>query len=202
MSKQPVMDEKPEKSDEGKNAEASLGEKLLKTRSIALFEAVTPKVARELVQALILLEADDSKKPIYLYVNSPGGEVNSGFAIYDAIRFIQPEVKVIVSGLCASVATVILVAAKKENRLSLPNSKFLIHQPSISGVAGSTSDIAIVATEINKTKTKVNDLLARETGQPLSRIQEDTDRDFWMDAVKAKEYGLISQIVEHRREMK
>ncbi|MGE0632136.1 MAG: ClpP family protease [Pseudobdellovibrionaceae bacterium] len=179
----------------------NLAEKLLKTRTLSLFEEVNAKVAKEVIQGLFLLEADDDKKPITLFLNSPGGEVNSGFAIYDAIRFIKPEVKIVCTGLCASIATVILMAAKKENRLSLPNCRFLIHQPWTGGVGGSTTDVEITAREIVKTREKINELLAKETKQPLAKISEDTDRDFWMSATHAHEYGLISKIIQTRSEI-
>lgn len=179
----------------------SLAEKLLKTRTLSLFEEVNAKVAKEVIQGLFLLEADDASKPITLFLNSPGGEVNSGFAIYDVIRFIKPEVKIVCTGLCASIATVILMAAKKENRLSLPNCKFLIHQPWTGGVGGSTTDVEITAREIVKTREKINDLLSKETKQPLTKVSEDTDRDFWMSSAHALEYGLISKIIQKRTEI-
>ena len=144
-----------EKQDE-KNGTPPLFEKMLKTRTLTLFDAVKPKTAKEIIQGLFLLEAEDDKKPIYLYINSPGGEVNSGFAIFDTIKFIKPEVKIICCGLCASIATIILLAPTKENRISLPNAQFLIHQPLISGqIFGQASDIEITANEILKTKETI-----------------------------------------------
>ncbi len=176
-------------------------ERLFSTRTLTLFEQVDNKVAKNIIQSLILLENDNDEKPIYLYVNSPGGEVNSGFAIYDMLRFIKPEIKILCSGLCASIATIILLGTEKKNRISLPNSKFLIHQPLIGGVSGPVSDIEITANQIVKTREKINALLSRETGQSIEKITIDTDRDYWMNAQEALEYGLISKIIESRSEI-
>ncbi len=185
-----------------KKDEISLTEKLLKTRTLTLFDTVNAKVAKEVIQGLFLLEADDAKTPINLFINSPGGEVSSGFAIYDAINFIKPTVRTIASGLCASAGVLIFIAAKKENRLSLPNSKFLLHQPSIGSVGGSTTDIEIIAKDIINTKAKLNELLSKATGQSINRIQEDTDRDYWMSASQAQEYGLVSRVIDSRDELR
>lgn len=189
-------EEKEEKQDE------SMMMKMLKSRTVTLFEPVMPKSSRAVIQSLFLLEQEDPDAPIYLYVNSPGGDVNSGFAIYDVIRFIKPEVKIICSGLCASIATVILMAAKKKNRISLPNSRFLIHQPLISGqVYGQASDIEITANQIILTREKINLLLSKETGQELARVSIDTERDYWMSAEETLDYGLISSIIKSRSEL-
>jgi len=187
-----------EKQDD-KNEASPLFEKMLKTRTLTLFDTVKAKTAKEIIQGLFLLEAEDDKKPIYLYINSPGGEVNSGFAIFDTIKFVKPEVKIICCGLCASIATIILLAPSKENRISLPNSQFLIHQPLISGqVFGQASDIEITANEILKTKENINKMLAEETGNNIDQVSKDTERDYWLNAAEAKEYGLISKIIENR----
>ena len=176
--------------------------RLLESRSIFLSEAVTAESAKKVVGDLLILD-EQSEAPIYLYVNSPGGEVNSGFSIYDTIRFIKSEVTVITNGLCASIATIINIAVPKERRLSLPNSKFLIHQPLIGGhVQGSASDLEITATQISKTKAKINQLLAKECGQELSRVEKDTLRDYWMTAEESLDYGLIGGIVTHKKEIK
>ena len=170
---------------------------LLKNRKIVLSEGVGSGTARKIIEQLLMLEADDSSKDIWMFVNSPGGEVNSGFGIYDTMRFIKPEVKVIVSGLAASIATVILMGAKKEHRYAMPNARLLIHQPLIGGsIHGQATDIEITAREIIKTRERLALLYNKETGQPLERIQLDMERDYWMTAEEAKEYGLISRIVE------
>lgn len=183
---------------EKKDTTPTLSEKLLKTRTITLFDAIDSKVAKEFINALLVLEADNEKEPIKILLNSPGGEVTSGFAIYDALKFIKPEVKIICTGLCASIATIILTAAKKENRMSLPNCEFLIHQPLTSGITGRISDIEIASKELLKTKEKLLKILAKETGKNMDQMVKDCDRDFWMTATHAKEYGLIHKIVESR----
>ncbi len=179
-----------------------LFENLVKSRCITLFSSINSATAKEVIEALLLLENIDNKAPINLFLNSPGGEINSGFAIYDIIRFIKPEVRIICSGLCASIATIILIAAKKENRYSLPNSKFLIHQPLIpGGISGQASDIEITAEQITKSRDKINRLLAEECGQALDKVEQHTDRDYWMTTVEAKEYGLVSKIINTHSEI-
>jgi len=170
---------------------------LLKNRKIVLSEGVGSSTARKVIEQLLTLEADDPSKDIWMFINSPGGEVNSGFGIYDTMRFIKPEVKVIVSGLAASIATVILMGAKKEHRYAMPNARLLIHQPLIGGsIQGQATDIEITAREIIKTRERLALLYNKETGQPLERIQLDMERDYGMTAEEAKEYGLITRIVE------
>ncbi len=192
---QPIISEQDEK----KEKEISFNEKLLKTRQLTLFEAISAKTAKDFIQGLFLLEADDDKKSISVYLNSPGGSVNAGFAIYDAIRFIKPDVKIICTGLCASIATIILQAPEKKNRLTMPNCEFMIHQPLIQGgVTGSVSSIEITADEIVKTRSKLNKILSEETGQPLEKIEKDCDRDFWMNANHAVEYGLVHKVIENK----
>jgi ATP-dependent Clp protease protease subunit len=177
--------------------------KLLERRQLFISEAVTSKTAKRFVSDLLAMEADKPGEPITLYLNSPGGEVNSGFAIYDTIRYITSPVTVITAGLCASIATIINIAAKKDRRFALPNAKFLIHQPLIPGqVYGQASDLEITAREIMKTREKINKLLAQETGQKLERVEKDTVRDYWMNAQEAVEYGLITKIVESAKELK
>ena len=176
--------------------------KLLERRKIFISEAITAKSAKRYISDLLALEHDRPGEPITLYLNSPGGEVNSGFAIYDTIRFISSPVTIINTGLCASIATVINVAAKKERRLSMPNARFLIHQPLIPGqVYGQASDLEITAREILKTREKINKLLAKETGTALEKVEKDTVRDYWMNAQEALEYGLISKIVETYKDL-
>ncbi len=177
-------------------------ERLLKTRTIQLFGPVNQKLAENIISALLLLEAEDPSKPITVVQNSPGGSVSDGFAIYDTMRFVKPEVRVVCVGLTASIATITLLGAKKENRVSLPNTRFLIHQPLISGhVFGPASDLEITAQEIIKTRDKINEMLSEATGQPLERVARDTQRDYWLDAKTALEYGLISRIVTDRGEL-
>lgn len=173
---------------------------LLKNRTIFISEAVTNNTAKHVVSDLIALDAK-SNSPIYLYLNSPGGEINSGFSIYDMIRFIQSDVTVVTTGLCASIATIINVAVPKEKRLAMPNSRFLIHQPLIQGqIFGQATDIEITANEITKTRSKLNQILSDECNQPLNKILEDTQRDYWMSADEAVKYGLVHKIVKSKSE--
>ena len=192
---------KKNKDSESEKKENSLSEKMLKTRTITLFDAIDAKIAKEFIQNLLLLEADNAKDPMKVLLNSPGGEVTAGFSIYDAIRFIQPEVKIICTGLCASIATIILTAVPKKNRLSLPNCEFLIHQPLSSGITGRISDIEIASKELAKTKEKLLTILSKETGKSMEQIGRDCDRDYWMTASHAKEYGLIDRIIEKKSEI-
>jgi len=177
--------------------------RLTNGRQIFISEPVTPRSAKKFISDLLWMDNEKPGAPIRLFVNSPGGDVNSGFAIFDTIRFIKSPVKIINTGLCASIATVINVAAKKENRFSMPNAKFLIHQPLIPGqVYGQASDIEITAREILKTRERINRLLSDETGTPIEKVAKDTVRDYWMSAGEALEYGLISKIVEHTDQIK
>ena len=170
---------------------------LFEGRYLVVSEGINSKVAKSVIEQLYAFDAADSKKDIVMVLNSPGGEVNSGYAIYDTMRFIRPDVKVVVSGLCASIATVIFLGAKKEHRFSLPNSRFLIHQPLISGhVQGQASDIEITAREIMKTREKIAHLYVQETGKNFDQVMQDIERDYWMNADEAKDYGLLTTIVD------
>ncbi len=189
------------KEQENEKKETPLSDKMLKTRTLTLFDAIDTKVAKEFIQGLLILEADNAKEPIKVLLNSPGGEVTAGFAIYDTLRFIQPEVKIICTGLCASIATIILTAVPRKNRLSTPNCEFLIHQPLSQGITGRISDIEIASKELTKTKDKLLSILARETKKTIEQITRDCDRDYWMTANHALEYGLIDKIIENRKEL-
>ncbi len=191
---------KSTKDADAEKKETSLSEKMIKTRTITLFDAIDAKVAKEFIQNLLLLEADNAKEPVKILLNSPGGEVTAGFSIYDAIRMIKPEVKIICTGLCASIATIILTAVPKKNRLSTPHCEFLIHQPLSQGITGRISDIEIASKELTKTKTKLLTILSKETGKNMDQITRDCDRDYWMTAIQAKEYGLIDRIIEKKDE--
>ncbi len=170
--------------------------RMYERRQLFLSEPVMPASAKPLISGLLSLDADKPGEPIRLFINSPGGDVNSGYAIHDVIRFIKSPVIMVNAGLCASIATVINVAAKKGNRLSLPNSRFLIHQPLISGhVQGQASDLEITAQQILLTRAKINRLLADETGTKLEQVEKDTVRDYWMNAEEAKKYGLMDKII-------
>ena len=194
----------PAKAD-GARAEAGpspIGDKLFKSRQIQLFGKVDDKLAERIIAQLLALEADDASAPITMLINSPGGSVTSGYAIYDVMRFIQPPIRVVCTGLCASIATIILLGADKADRLALPNTRLLIHQPLVPmTVYGPASDLEITANELLKTRDRLNRLLAAETGQPHARIEKDTQRDFWMVAEEAIEYGLLSSVIRSRSEI-
>lgn len=177
-------------------------EALKKTRTIEMFGVVNTVLARRIISQLLFLESEDADKPITVLQNSPGGSVTDGFAIYDAMRFVKPELKIVCLGLTASIATITLLGAKKENRLTLPNTEFLIHQPLIHGnVVGVASDLEITARQILKTRELINVMLARETGQPIEIVSRHTERDYWMNAQEAVDYGLVSRIVNNRSEI-
>jgi ATP-dependent Clp protease protease subunit len=178
----------------------SLEERLLKSRTIALFEPITPRSSRRIVTGLLVLEAEDQKSPITVLVNSPGGSVDDGYAMYDTMRFVRSPVRVVCVGLAASAANIVLLGAPKGSRYALPNTRILLHQPS-TGAAGQASDLAITAREILKTRAMLNGLLAKETGQKLERIEEDTNRDFWLSAEEAKDYGLIDRVIARRTDI-
>ena len=189
-----------QEKEKGKNQEMeAVAEKMLKTRTILLSGEVNKELAEKVVRQLILLEAD-SDEPIKVFIDSPGGDVDAGFAIFDMIRFIKPKVYTVGMGLVASAGALILLAAPKERRLGLPNSHYLIHQP-LSGMRGVATEIEIHAKELEKLRIKLNKLIADETGQKLSQVEKDTDRDYWMGAKEAGDYGLISKIVKSRSEM-
>lgn len=177
-----------------------LQEKFLKTRQIILSGEINKDLAEKIVSQLLILEADDDKKTIYMYIDSPGGDVDAGFAIFDMIRFIKAPVLLIGMGLIASAATLVLLAVPKEMRIGLPNSRYLIHQP-MSGMQGVATDIEIHAKEMEKTRAILNKLIAGETGTSLEQVTKDTERDYWLDAEEAVKYGLISKTVAKRADL-
>ena len=144
---------------------------------------------------MLFLASEDQKKPIKLYINSPGGTVTAGMAIYDTMKFVKPPVETVCVGMAASIAAFLLASGEKGSRFALPNSEILIHQV-MGGIEGQASDIEIAAKQILKTKTKINQLLSKMTGQPLSKIESDSDRDYWLSAEEAKEYGIIDEVVK------
>lgn len=177
-----------------------LQEKFLKTRQIILSGEINKDLAEKIVSQLLILEADDDKKTIYMYIDSPGGDVDAGFAIFDMIRFIKAPVVLIGMGLIASAATLVLLAVPKEMRVGLPNSRYLIHQP-MSGMQGVATDIEIHAKEMEKTRAILNKLIADETGTSLEQVTKDTERDYWLDADEAVKYGLISKTIAKRTDL-
>mgnify|MGYP001353004674 FL=1 len=169
--------------------------RLLKDRIIFLGTPINDYVANSVIAQLLFLAAEDPEKDISLYINSPGGSVSAGLAIYDTMQFIKPDVSTICVGLAASMGAVLLAGGAKGKRYALPNSEIMIHQP-LGGAQGQASDIAIRAEHILKIRDRLNKILAERTGQPIERIERDTDRDHFMDAETAKAYGLIDKIIE------
>lgn len=189
-------------SDEGNtnNQRSSLiDEKLFRSRSLTIFGEIDEAVARSVTERLLALAADGDA-PITLYVSSPGGHVESGDVIYDMIKFIGPDVRVVGTGWVASAATTIYLAARRENRYALPNTRFLVHQPS-GGSRGVATDIKIQAEQIIRMRERINRLIAEETGQPLERVRQDTDRDYWMTVDEAIDYGIVGHSIRSVQEM-
>jgi ATP-dependent Clp protease protease subunit len=176
-----------------------MDEKLFKSRSISIFGQINEKIARTVTEQLLALSAE-SDEPVTIYISSPGGHVESGDVVYDMIKFIKPEVRVVGTGWVASAATNIYLAAKKENRYSLPNTRYLVHQPS-GGSQGDATDIKIQAEQILKTKARINKIISEETGRPLEQVEKDTDRDYWMSVGEAIEYGIVSKVIKSVNEI-
>ncbi|HIK10986.1 MAG TPA: ATP-dependent Clp endopeptidase proteolytic subunit ClpP [Oscillatoriaceae cyanobacterium M33_DOE_052] len=171
--------------------------RLLRDRIIFLGQAIDADVANLVVAQMLFLEAEDPEKDIYLYINSPGGSVTAGMGIFDTMNHIRPDVSTICLGLAASMGAFLLSAGTKGKRMSLPHSRIMIHQP-LGGAQGQATDIEIQAKEILYHKKRLNEFLAAHTGQPLERIEEDTERDFFMSAEESVEYGLIDQVIQRR----
>ena len=169
--------------------------RLLKDRIVFLGGPIDDDVANLVIAQLLFLEAEDSKKEITMYINSPGGSVYSGMAIYDTMQYVKPNVSTICVGMAASMAAFLLAGGEKGKRVSLPNSRILIHQP-MGGTQGQAADIKIQAEEILKVRDEMNKILAANTGQPLDKIAKDTDRDFYMRAEEAVKYGLIDKVIK------
>ncbi len=192
-------DDEDEDEDKPARGPDALMERFLETRTILLSGQVNKELAERVIRQLLLLEAKGDE-PIKIMIDSPGGDVDAGYAIFDMARFVKPKVWMIGMGLVASAGALILLAAPKERRVALPNSHYLIHQP-LSGLRGVATEIEIHARELEKTRDKLNKLIAEETGQPLERVIKDTDRDYWMNAEDAVAYGLISRIAKTRDEL-
>lgn len=175
--------------------------RLLKDRIIMLGEAIDDHVSSLIIAQMLFLEAEDPEKDIYLYINSPGGVVTAGLAIYDTMQYIKPDVATICIGQAASMGSLLLAAGAAGKRSALPNSRIMIHQP-MGGFQGQASDIAIQAKEILKIKSKLNEIYAFHTGAPLEKIEKDVDRDYFMSAEEAKEYRIIDKVIDKKKEKK
>ncbi|HCK09265.1 ATP-dependent Clp protease proteolytic subunit [bacterium] len=193
-------EEEDEESEKGSKDGEFLGRSLIKARTILISDPVDHKLTARVTAQLLFLDHEDPEKPIKIFINSPGGSADDGYAIYDLIRFVRPRVKIISAGLSASAATVIMLAAEKQDRLALPNARIMIHQPSMRSF-GAAEDIKRTAEQILKLRQRINELYAQETGQPIEKVSEDTDRDYWMSAEEAVEYGLISRVVNNLDEL-
>ncbi len=189
------------KNDEPKVPESeSMLQKLLESRNIVLSQEITDEVTQRIITQLLLLEATDATKEIRIFINSPGGSADGGFALFDMIRFVKPPVKTIAVGLVASAAAIVLLGAKKESRLGLPHCRILLHQPSTQ-LFGPAAHVEITAQEILRLREKANQLIAAETGQTVQKVATDTNRDYWMGPEEAKKYGVIHKVVRSRDEI-
>jgi ATP-dependent Clp protease protease subunit len=196
----PFLDDDNDKEKDEKNeGEMALAQKLLKTRTILLSGTIDKDLAEKVIKQLLLLEAE-SDDPVKVFIDSPGGDADAGYAIFDMLRFVKPDVITVGMGTVASAASLVLLAAKKKNRLSLPNAHFLIHQP-LSGMRGVATEIEIHAKELEKLRKKINILIAEETGRKVEQVSDDTDRDYWLSAEEAQEYGLVDKIISGRKEL-
>lgn len=182
-------------SSNNKQIESEISQWFVSKRIIMLTGEITPELAEKVVYQLIYLDAKAPGKDIYLYINSEGGYISSGLAIYDTIRSLKSDVATVSLGRCSSMAAILLASGTKGKRFAMPNSRIMIHQPSIYDVGGQASEIAIAAKEILHSRTLLNSLLAQLTGQPLNKIEVDTDRDFFMSAQEAKVYGIVDKVI-------
>ena len=174
--------------------------RLLKARTLIISGGITQKVAERVIAQLLAMSSEDAAKPITIILNSQGGHVEAGDTIHDMIRFVPAPVRIVGTGWVASAGALIFVSVPRERRYCLPNTRFLLHQPA-GGAGGSAADIEIEAREILKMRDRLNKIFARETGQPLARIEDDTHRNFWLSAEDAKTYGIVGRIVEHWSEL-
>lgn len=172
--------------------------RLLKDRVVFIGSPIDDIVSNLAIAQLLFLEVEDSDKDIFVYINTPGGIVTAGLAIYDTMQYIKPQISTICVGQAASLGALLLAAGAKGKRFALPHASILIHQP-LGGAQGQATDIGIQAREILKMKDRLNQIFAHHTGQPIERIQKDTDRDFFMNAEEAKEYGIIDEVIRHRK---
>jgi len=197
MASQPNMTLIPmvvEQTNRGERA-YDIYSRLLKDNIIFIGTGIDDNVANLVTAQLLFLEAEDPERDVSLYINSPGGVVTAGMAIYDTIQFIRPDVATICIGQAASVAALLLASGTPGKRFALPNSRLLIHQPTMGGLSGQATDIDIHAREILRIRASLNEIMAKHTGQPIEKIERDVERDFWMSAQQAREYGIIDEII-------
>lgn len=180
--------------------EEKLVERLMRKRDVLISRPIDEVAAERVIASLILMEEEDPDKPITVFINSPGGAADSGFAIYDVMRFVQPPVRTVCSGLCASAAILVFLAADEGQRYTLPNSRFLLHQP-FTSAWGQAADLEITAKEVLKLKDRFNTIVAEATGKTVEQISEDANRDFWLSAGEALDYKLVDKIIASRTEI-
>ena len=194
-----------EEQDEEEGEEREQGEEspllrqFLKTRTVLLTGEINKNLAERVVRQVLLLE-QESDEPIKVFIDSPGGDADAGFAILDMMRFVRPPIRMIGMGLVASAGAIVLLAAPREQRFALPNSRYLIHQP-MAGFRGVGTEIEIHAKEIDLMRRKMNDLISQETGKPVADVEQDTDRDYWMGAEEALAYGLVGSIIHSQNDL-
>ncbi len=195
------MQDKPNEQETGQRPqdEGIVFSRMLKSRTILVSGEINKQLAERVIRSLILLE-EENADPVKVYIDSPGGDADAGYAIFDMMRFVKPKVIMIGMGLVASAAAIIMLATPRERRVGLPNSHYLIHQP-MSGTRGVATDVEIHAKEIEKLRARINRLIAEETGNPLEKVEKDTDRDYWMNAEEAVSYGLLSRVIKTRSEL-
>ncbi len=194
------MQDTPSEQEAAPRADDSvLFQRMLRSRTVLVSGEINKQLAERVIRQLILLE-EESAEPVRVFIDSPGGDADAGYAIFDMMRFVKPPVTMIGMGLVASAAALILLAAPRERRVGLPNSHYLIHQP-MSGSRGVATEIEIHAKEIEKLRARINRLISGETGQPLEKVEKDTDRDYWMNADEAVAYGLLSRTIRTRTEL-
>lgn len=186
-----------EKSQYGERA-YDIYSRLLRDRIIFLGAPISDMVANSVIAQMLFLASRDSTKPIQFYINSPGGSVTAGLAIYDTMQYVKCQVSTVCIGMAASMAAVLLAAGVKGKRFALPNSQIMLHQP-MGGAQGQASEIEITAKQIVKIKEQINNIVSRHTGQPYAKVEKDTDRDFYLTAEEAKDYGLIDEVIENKK---
>ena len=188
-----------EGEERGQGEESPMLRQFLKTRTVLLTGEINKTLAERVVRQVLLLE-QESDEPIKVFIDSPGGDADAGFAILDMMRFVRPPIKMIGMGLVASAGAIVLLAAPREQRFALPNSRYLIHQP-MAGFRGVGTEIEIHAKEIDLMRRKMNDLISQETGKPVAEVEQDTDRDYWMGAEEALAYGLVGGIIHSQNDL-
>jgi len=193
-------EEEEEREERIERIEEKLLDRLIRKRVVLISRPITEATAERVIASLILMEEEDPEEPVTVFINSPGGAADSGFAIYDVLRFIRPQVTTVCSGLCASAAIIVFLAAEKGQRFSLPNSRFLLHQP-FTSAWGQATDLQITAKEVLKLKDRFNSIVAEATGKRVEQIAQDANRDFWLSAKEAFEYQLVDKIITSRREI-